>query len=112
MGRKGSVPAGEGFLPGTSAGELARLARKETDGKTARKYLAAYHRKEGKSFSEIAEITLDTYVAVRNWLVAMHNGGRPCEPLPRRDHAGWANRGQDGLSERTFSSGGISHVGR
>ena len=86
MGRKGSVPAGEGFLPGTSAGELARLARKEMDGKTARKYVAAYHRKAGKSFNEIAEIVLDTYVAVRNWLVAMHKGG--LEAAPRRKSPG------------------------
>ena len=86
MGRKGSVPAGEGFLLGTSAGELARLARKETDGKTARKYVAAYHRKAGKSFSEIAEMDLDTYVVVRNWLVAMHKGG--LEAAPRRKSPG------------------------
>jgi len=83
--RKGSVPAGEGFMPGTSAGELARLARKETDGKTARKYQAAYHRKADKSVSEIAEMVLDTHIAVRNWLATMHKGD--LEAAPRRARA-------------------------
>ena len=56
------------------------------DGKTAGKYLAAYHRKAGRSFSEIAETFLGTHAAARNWLVAMHNGhrGRPAAQEPRQ----------------------------
>ena len=78
-------PGGRGFLPGTSAGELARLARKEMDGKTAGKYLAAYHRKAGRSFSEIAETVLGTHAAARNWLAAITRpGGRPAAQEPRQ----------------------------
>lgn len=53
-GRKGSVSAGEGFPPGAGAGGLARLAGKKTDGKAARKCVAARRRKAGRPFSEMA----------------------------------------------------------
>ena len=86
MGRKGSVPAGTDFMRGTSAETLARLANKEKDALTARKYAAAYHRKKGRSFKDIAEMLLASYDAVRAWLVAMHKGGM--EAAPRRKSPG------------------------
>ena len=86
MGRKGSVPAGTDFMRGTSAETLAGLANKEKDALTARKYAAAYHRKKGRSFKDIAEMLLASYDAVRAWLVAMHKGG--VEAAPRRKSPG------------------------
>ena len=55
MGRKSRVPTGDAFLPGTTTAELKRLARREVDAKSSRKYLAAMHRKMGRSNHEIAE---------------------------------------------------------
>ena len=69
-------------MPGTSAKDLKGLAKREMDALTARKYTAAYHRKMGMSFKEIAAILLVSYHAVRDWLTAMHNGG--LEAAPRR----------------------------
>lgn len=86
MGRKGSIPAGNAFMPGTSAEELDRLARKEMDGPTAKRYTAAYHRKMGRSFEEIEDMVRASYDAVRRWLVAMHKGG--LEAAPRRKSPG------------------------
>ena len=45
---------GGGFPPGAGAGGLARLAWNETDGKAARKCVAARRRKAGRPFSEMA----------------------------------------------------------
>ena len=50
MGRKGSIPVGTGFMPGTSAETLDALANKEMDVLTYKRYAAAYHRKMGNSF--------------------------------------------------------------
>lgn len=61
MGRKGSTPAGEEFMPGTSAKELKDLAKREMDALTAKKYTAAYHRKRGLSFKAIGAILLASY---------------------------------------------------
>ena len=83
MGRRGSIPTGEGFMPGTSVDELARLARDEKDAKACRKYMAAYHRKKGLSFKEIGALVFATHIAVRYWLMAMHKGG-PSAALPRK----------------------------
>ena len=73
-------------MPGTSASKLKRLANKEMDALTAKKYTAAYHRKRGRSFNEIAGMVLASYDAVRNWLVKMHKGG--LEAAPRRKSPG------------------------
>ena len=86
MGRKGSVPAGADFMRGTSAETLAGLANREKDALAARKYAAAYHRKRGRSFKDIAETLPASYDAVRAWLVAMHKGGM--EAAPRRKSPG------------------------
>ena len=86
MGRKGSTPAGEEFMPGTSAKELKDLAKREMDALTAKKYTAAYHRKRGLSFKAIGAILLASYHAVRGWLTAMHKGG--LEAAPRRKSPG------------------------
>ena len=67
-------------MPGTSAKELKDLAKKEMDALTAMKYTAAYHRKMGLSFKEIAAILLTSYHAVRDWLTAMHKGGLGAAP--------------------------------
>lgn len=80
MGRKGSIPAGSGFMPGTSASKLRRLANKEMDALTAKRYTAAYHRKRGRSFDEIAGMVLASYDAVRDWLVKMHKEGLKAAP--------------------------------
>lgn len=80
MGRKGSIPVGKGFMPGTSAHKLKRLANKEMDALTAKRYMAAYHRKKGRSFNEIAGMVLASYDAVRDWLVKMHKGGLKAAP--------------------------------
>ena len=86
MGRKGVVPAGKDFLPGTSAEELGRKAREEKDGKSARKCLAAYHRKRGMGIGEIADMLAESYHTVRRWLVGIHNGG--LDAIPRRKSPG------------------------
>ena len=86
MGRKGSIPVGKGFMPGTSAEALNRLARREKDALTAKRYTAAYHRKKGSSFKEISGIVRASYHSVRTWLVAMHKGG--LEAAPRRKSPG------------------------
>ena len=86
MGRKGVVPAGEAFLPGTSAEELGRRAREEKDGKSARKYLAAYQRKKGMGIGEIADMLAESYHTARRWLVGIHNGGP--DAIPRRKSPG------------------------
>ena len=75
MGRRGSIPTGEDFMPDTSADELARLAKEERDARTCRKYVAAYHCKKGMSFKEIGALVFATHIAVRNWLMAIHKGG-------------------------------------
>ena len=86
MARKGSIPAGEDFLPGTSAEELGRMAKVEKDGKTARKFLAAHHRKMGSSIAEIAWIVSETYGTARRWLADIHKGGLGA--VPRRKNPG------------------------
>lgn len=85
MGRRGSIPTGEGFMPDTSADELARLAKEEKDARTCKKYMAAYHRKKGMTFKEIGALVFATHIAVRNWLMAMHKGGLGAAP-PRKSH--------------------------
>ena len=74
-GRSGSIPAGADFMPGTSAEALRRLANREMDAPTAKKYMVAYHRKAGRSLEEISQIILEPCDAVGAWLAAMHNGG-------------------------------------
>lgn len=59
---------------GTSAETLKLLANREMDALTAKKYMAAYHRKAGRSFEEISQMILASYHAVRAWLLAMHKG--------------------------------------
>ena len=86
MGRKSGVPEGDAFLPGTTAAELKRLARREMDGKSSRKYLAAMHRKMGRSNLEIAEYVGENYEVVRVWLAEIHKEG--ISAIPRRKSPG------------------------
>ena len=86
MGRKSGVPEGDAFLPGTTAAELKRLARRETDAKSSQKYLAAMHRKMGKSNQDIAEHIGENYEVVRVWLADIHEGG--ISAIPRRKSPG------------------------
>ena len=86
MGRKSGVPVGAKFLPGTSANRLGKLSRESNDVKTSRKYLAAMHRKMGKSNGEIAALLGEKYGTVRAWLADMHKGG--VASIPRRKSTG------------------------
>ena len=81
MGRKGSIPVGTGFMPGTSTEDLYLLGNKK-DTLTPKRYAAAYHRKMGSSFKEIGYMVRASPGAVGTWLVAMHKGG--LEAAPRR----------------------------
>ena len=86
MGRKSRVPEGNAFLPGTTAAELKRLAQREMDAKSSQKYLAAMHRKMGKSNQEIAAYVGESYEVVRVWLADIHKGG--ISAIPRRKSPG------------------------
>ena len=90
-GRKSGVPAGDAFLPGTTAAELKRPARREMDAKSSRKYLAAMHRKTGRSSQEIVECIGGNYEAVGAWLADTHKGHLrhpPAEePVPAQKNA-------------------------
>ena len=56
------------------------------DGKSSRKYLAAMHRKMGRSNQEIAEYVGENYEVVRVWLAEIHKGG--ISAIPRRKSPG------------------------
>ena len=83
MGRKSRVPEADAFLPGTTAAELRRLAQREMDAKSSRKYLAAMHRKMGRSNQEIAEYIGENYEVVRVWLADVRKGASPPSPGAR-----------------------------
>ena len=69
-------------MPGTTAAELKRLARREMDTKSSRKYLAAMRRKMGRSNRDIAKYIGENYEVVRVWLVDIYRGG--ISAIPRR----------------------------
>lgn len=86
MGRKSTVPTGDAFLPGTTVEELRLMARREADGKSSRKCLAAMHRKRGLSAKEIAVIIGESDNVTRGWLTAIHQGG--ISAIPRKKSPG------------------------
>lgn len=86
MGRRSRIPSGDAFLPGTSAGELKALSRKENDARNAKRYTAAHHRKMGKSVNYIAEAVCEEYETVRLWLARCHREG--VSGIPRRKSTG------------------------
>ena len=75
-------------MPGTSAEALRRLAKREMDALTSRKYMAACHRKAGRSFEEISQMILVPCDAVEDWLAAMHKGGLEAAAAPRGKEPG------------------------
>ena len=63
------IPAGSGFLPGTSHAYLSEAQKRETDPKAATRLLAYMMRKEGKSIRGIMAALNKPYSTVRDWLV-------------------------------------------
>ncbi len=88
MGRIGSTPIGEAFLPGLSATRLERFYRSERDSRAKLRLLAAILRKEGKTMGTISDQLHVPVGTVHAWLRRLlerglkelhdkHRSGRP-----------------------------------
>jgi transposase len=75
MGRVGSTPIGEGFLPGLSTPRLERLYKSEKNSRAKLRLLAAILRKEGKTMGRIADELHVPVGTVHAWLRRLVDGG-------------------------------------
>lgn len=69
------VPKGEGFLPGYTLEDLIELYKKEKDSKAKIRLLAAIHRKEGLTYTEIGWRLKHSSMTIKDWLHRMHKEG-------------------------------------
>lgn len=66
---------GKLFLPKTSLSKIKRVYRKEENGKTKIRLLAAIHRKQGKSLDDIAGLLEKSRYTVHTWLTNFQKRG-------------------------------------
>jgi transposase len=88
MGRIGSTPIGDAFLPGLGVARLERLYRREKDSRAKLRLLAAMLRKKGKTMGQIADDLHTPVGTIHSWLKRLmdlglkslhdeHRSGRP-----------------------------------
>ena len=75
MGRRSVVPSSGDFLPGVSLDEIRDLAEQDPDPKNAKRYLAAIHRKKGRTLEEIKEMVDEPYTTVWRWITRVEKMG-------------------------------------
>lgn len=75
MGRIGSTPIGESFLPGLGLARLERLYRMEKDSRAKLRLLAAMLRKKGKTMGQIADDLNTPVGTIHAWLKRFMDGG-------------------------------------
>lgn len=75
MGRRPVVPSSDDFLPGVSLDDIWDLAGQDPDPKNVKRYLAAHHRKKGRTLGEIAEIINEPYANAWRWIARMEKMG-------------------------------------
>ena len=75
MGRGSAVPSSGDFLPGVSLEEIRDLAGQDPDPKNAKRYLAAIHRKNGRTLEEIREMVDGPYEKVWRWIARAEKMG-------------------------------------
>lgn len=75
MGRVGSTPIGEAFLPSLGISKLERLYRSEKDWRAKLRLLAAMLRKRGRTMAEIADELHVPVGTVHAWLRRLLDGG-------------------------------------
>jgi len=75
MGRIGSTPIGEAFLPGLGVARLERLYRREKDSRAKLRLLAAMLRKKGKTMGQIADDLHTPVGTIYAWLKRIIDGG-------------------------------------
>ena len=83
MAQKAEAPKGGAFLPGTSAADLRKMAKRADNGIDSIMYLAMYMRKRGREIKEISDIIGSPHETVRQWLTRAHREGIAAVP-PRK----------------------------
>ena len=82
MARNAEAPKGGAFLPGTSAAELRKMAKRADNGIDSIMYMAMYMRKCGREITEISDNIGFPHETVRRWLTRAHREG--IAAVPRR----------------------------